>query len=217
MIKAAIFDMDGLLIDSEPLWQEAVIGTFAEHRIDLVREQMKETMGLRVDVVVEHWFNYALRKNPPKKEATEKVIERVAALIREKGHIMPGAKETVEFFAKEKMSLAIASSSPTKVIEAALERISIGEHMSVIHSGENEVFAKPHPAIYITTARKLNLEPEFCLAFEDTLNGVLAVKAARMKCVAVPNEMMRGDKRFCIADLVLGSLSDFRPEHLKNL
>lgn len=98
-----------------------------------------------------------------------------------------------------------------------LDRILIERYVKIICSAENERFGKPHPGVYLTAANKLGVRPEDCLVFEDTINGLVAAKAARMKCVAVPNEFNKGDRRFCLADITNPSLKNFCLEHLKNL
>ena len=214
MVKAVIFDMDGLLIDSEPLWEEAEIKTFREVGVPITKEKTNETMGLRVDEVVEHWFSRYPWKSPSKKEVEVKVVERVIELIQERGKAQKGAEGIMRLFANKKVPMAIASSSQTEIINAVLGKLSIQKYFKVAHSAEHEPYGKPHPGVYITTAKKLNVEPESCLAFEDSPNGVLSAKAAKMKCIAVPDSAMRDNKIFFIADMVLGSLEDFRLEDL---
>jgi len=215
MIKGVIFDMDGLLINSEPLWQEAEIETFTKVGVPLTKEMTKETMGLRVDEVVEHWFSRYPWKEPSKKEIGEKIIKRVIELIKNKGMARKGVKEIIGFFTNQNIPIAIASSSQMEIIDAVLEKLSIRQHFKVIYSAENEPYGKPHPGVYITTVKKLNINPEQCLAFEDSPNGVLAAKAAKVKCIAVPDEMVKDNKTFSIADMVIDSLRDFRSEYLK--
>lgn len=215
MIKAVIFDMDGLLIDSEPMWQEAEMETFSRVAVPLTKKRAKETMGLRADEIVEHWYSRYPWKKRTKKEIENRIIERVIELIKEKGVAHRGAKEIVELFVEENIPIAIASSSPTKIIDAVLEKITIRQHIKVIHSAENELYGKPYPAVYITTAKKLNIDPQDCLVFEDSPNGVLAAKAARMKCIAVPGPTVKDNKTFFIADMIINSLEDFRFDYLK--
>lgn len=216
-IKAAIFDMDGLLIDSEPLWQEAEVKIFSEVGVPLTMEMTRETMGLRADEVVEHWFSRYPWEDAPKKEIENRIIQRVIDLIQERGTLRPGAVEVIDLFARQNIPIAIASSSQTRIIEAVLEKIPNRKHIKIIHSAEYEPYGKPHPGVYITAAKKLNVFPEHCLAFEDSPNGVLSAKAARMKCTAVPDQTMKGNKIFSIADLQLDSLKDFHLGLLEHL
>lgn len=216
-IKAVIFDMDGLLIDSEPFWQEAEVETFKEVGVPLTYEWTGETMGMRVDEVVEHWYVRYPWNKPPKKEIEARIVERVIALVKEKGEPRRGVAKIVQLFWKAGIPMAIASSSQTEIINAVLEKIHIRDQIRMVHSAEHEPYGKPHPGVYITTTEKLGVRPMDCLAFEDSPNGVLAAKAAKMKCIAVPDQIPREDKRFVIADLIIDSLEDFRLEYLESL
>ena len=209
--------MDGLLIDSEPLWEEAEIKTFREVGVPLTKEKTKETMGLRVDEVVEHWFSRYPWKSPSKKEVEAKVVKRVIELIQKRGEAQKGVERIMRLFANKKISMAIASSSQTEIINAVLDKLSIQKYFKVVHSAKHEPYGKPHPGVYLTTAKKLHVEPEFCLAFEDSPNGVLSAKAAKMKCIAVPDSAMKNNKIFSIADMALDSLQDFRLEYLERI
>jgi len=216
-IKAAIFDMDGLLIDSEPLWQEAEIETFKDVGVFLTKEMAKKTMGLRLDEVVEYWFSRSPWKKPTKKEIEIKIVERVIELIGRKGTLKNGVIKTLDFFTVKNIPMAIASSSQTDIINAVLDKTSIGKYFKIVHSAQNEKYGKPHPGVYITAAEKIDIDPKHCLAFEDSPNGVLAAKAAKMKCVVVPDQIIKTDNRFSIADKIIDSLNDFSLEILENL
>ena len=104
-------------------------------------------------------------------------------------------------------AVALASSSAYRLIGAVTERLGLAGEFEVAYSAEEEEYGKPHPGVYLTTARRLGVAPTQCLAIEDSFNGVLAAKAARMRCVAIPEPAQRRDPRFGIADLVLDSLA----------
>ena len=214
MIKAVIFDMDGLLIDSEPIWEEAEVEVLNKVGVPLTRVKTKETMGLRVDEVVSHWHSKYPWVEPSQKEIEERIVKRVIELIQEKGQTQPGVLEIVNLFKNHNIPMAIASSSSTKIIEAALNRIGIKNHIQLICSAEHEPFGKPHPGVYLTTAKKLRLDPKECLVFEDSPNGVAAAKAAKMTCIAVPSGKVKGDPKFDSADEIIDSLNEFRISNL---
>lgn len=209
MIKAIIFDMDGLLIDSEPLWAIAETEVISKAGVPITKERTAETMALRIDDVVEYWFSKYPWTGPSKEEMAREIMDRVVQLINQEGVMMPGAKRTIEFFAEKNLPLAIASSSAKRIIEAFLDKMALRKYIKIIHSAEKEPYGKPHPGVYIAAAEKMGIRPEYCLAFEDSFNGVLSAKSARMKCVAVPSEPVKKDPRFCIADVRVDSLLDF--------
>ncbi len=204
MIEAAIFDLDGLLIDSEPLWRRAEIEVFARAGLVLTDAECAQTTGLRIDEVVrlrraQHRGWHTLGEA----DAVEAIHARVVALMREAGAAKEGAREAVAYVASKGVRVALASSSALRVIDAALERLGLQSSFEVVRSAEVEPYGKPHPGVYLATAGALGVAPTACVAIEDSLNGLVAAKAARMRCVAVPEH---DDGRFALADVTLASL-----------
>jgi sugar-phosphatase len=202
-----IFDMDGILIDSEPLWRIAEVEALNAAGVPITLEDAVETTGLRTDEVVEHWYARSPWDTLPKKEVEARIITRVIALVRERGGPMPGALAALDLLGAH-YPLAVASSSASEIIAAVLETLGIGGRFVITQSAEHEPFGKPHPGVYIEAARRLNIAPWRCLAIEDSPNGVIAAKAARMTCIAIPDPALRDDRRFNAADIVLRSLAD---------
>ncbi len=207
MIRAVIFDMDGVLIDSEPFWQESEIEAFGRAGLALTREMCLQTMGLRVDEVVEHWRRRRDFDRTPAGALEDSIIGGVVERILSKGEAKEGAAEALEFFRGRGVRVALASSSAYRLIRAVTGRLGLADSFDCVYSAEDEEYGKPHPGVYLTTARRLGVAPTECLAIEDSFNGVLAAKAARLSCVAVPEPAQRRDPRFSIADLVLDSLA----------
>ncbi len=210
MIEAVIFDMDGLMIDSEPFWQQAEIEEFRKVDIQLNKTLCEQTMGVRIDEVVQHWY----AKHPwdlqrmPLETMQKNIVDKVIEQILSEGVIMKGVLETIAFFQRRPLKLALASSSERRIIDAVLESLKLSDVFSVIHSAEHEEYGKPHPAVYLSTAKMLNVLPSHCLALEDSINGMIAAKSAKMKCLVVP-EAGNTDPRFALADKQLTSLSEF--------
>jgi len=208
LIQAAIFDMDGLLIDSEPLWMEAELKVLRGVGVPLLPANCVETRGWRVDEVVAYWFSRHPWEGPAPHMVAGQLVDAVIELVQKRGAPLPGAIEAIEALSERFGVVGLASSSPTILIEAVLEVLGVRSHFQVVHSAEGEAFGKPHPAVFLSAARKLGMDPTRCLVLEDSFAGVLAAKAARMKCIAVPEAGERGDPRFVIADRILGSLEE---------
>ncbi len=214
---AVVFDLDGLLIDSEPFWRRAEIEVFATVGLHLTEEQTRQTMGLRIDDAVRHWWERSPWEGMAPPEVERAVTARVAELIESEGEPMPGARDVIALCRRLGIPMAVCSGSYAVVIEAALDRLGITEAMSAWHSAEWEPMGKPHPGAYLSTAAKLGVDPTACLAFEDSFNGAISGKAARMRVVAVPEPGAQGSTRWGFCDLVLDSLEDFDAAALRSL
>lgn len=217
MPDAVIFDMDGLLVDSEPLWAQAEMEVFGEVGIVLGEEDCARTKGLRTDDVVAYW--YARRpwvgRSAADIEAT--LIQRVAARLREEGVALPGVASALAVAKKGGRPIALASSSPSVIIAATLERLGLNDVFDVVQSAEHEPLGKPHPGIFLRAAERLGVAPTACVVLEDSLTGLIAAKAARMSCVVVPFDHPHHDARFVLADAILASLEGFTEELVATL
>jgi mannitol-1-/sugar-/sorbitol-6-/2-deoxyglucose-6-phosphatase len=186
-VEAVIFDMDGLLVDTEPIWRSVHAEVFGELGLDLARWPGIVTTGMRVDEVSD-------------------ITKRVASLVPERARLCPGAVEAIRWCREHGLHLGMATGSLWPVVEAVLASFDFGAELDVVVSAEDERFGKPHPAVYLTAATKLGAPPTQCLVFEDAVNGIVAAKAARMRVVVVPSGYSLGDPRVVLADLELGSL-----------
>jgi mannitol-1-/sugar-/sorbitol-6-/2-deoxyglucose-6-phosphatase len=217
LIKAVIFDMDGVLIDSEPFWKIAEISSFNSVGVPLTGEMCETTVGMRIQEVTRYWFSKYTwdLKEKSFNELEDEIINGVISLIKSEGIPSEGVSEILDYITSKRLPMAIASSSSLKIINAVVDKFEIRKFFEVIHSAEIEKFGKPHPAIYLNTAKSLGIEPVFCLAIEDSFNGLQSAKDARMKTVVIPNPNFYDDPKFDIADLKLKSLLEFNEEHLK--
>lgn len=213
MIRAAIFDLDGLLIDSEPLWQDAEVELFPTVGHEIARSDCARTRGLRIDEAVRYWYAIRPWTDPTCEELASRIAGRVKQLLIERGRAMPGALEAVALARSLGLKVAVASSSSGELIAAAMERLGIAG-LDAVRSAEHEAYGKPHPAVLLSTARDLAVDPTECVVLEDSLNGVIAARAARMRCVAVPEPEQADDPRFAIADVKLRSLQELGPAAL---
>lgn len=207
--RAILFDMDGLLIDSEPLWRRAEVEVFGRVGLVLDESDCFQTTGLRIDEVAEFWFQRSPWRGPSPGEVARQIVARVIELVRAEGAPKEGVAEALSFAAGRGVPVALVSSSPYALINATLDRLQLRASFSLVYSAEDEPFGKPHPGVYLSAASRLGVPPRACLALEDSLNGLIAAKAARMLCLAVPEPEHRHDPRFSLADHVIPSLLSF--------
>ena len=215
-MKAAIFDMDGLLLDSEPLWKEAEITVFNSVGVPLTKELCQETVGVRIDGVVRYWYKKFPWQKESLKSVEARILDEVSRLILKDGRLMPGVSETIEALRTANYTLAVASSSPMQLIRAALEKFEVIDFFSVLHSAEFEEKGKPDPAVYLSTISRLGSDPRDCIALEDSVPGVRAAKSAGARVIAVPDPADISNPGFAAADVVLSSLTDFSIERIED-
>lgn len=216
-MKAVIFDMDGVLIDSEPLWKIAEVEGFAKVGLDTQATDFEESVGLRIDEVVKIWHQKTLWTGKTVKEVEDDIVNILIREIHAQGQAMPGVKNALELFKSNGYKIGLATSSYQRIIDAVLHKLQIAEYFEVCHSAEHEIHGKPHPAVYLTAAEQLGVHPTECLVFEDSLNGVIAGKAARMKVVAVPEHSNTYNPKLTVADLLIDSLDQVDLNRLLSL
>jgi mannitol-1-/sugar-/sorbitol-6-/2-deoxyglucose-6-phosphatase len=207
-LAAAIFDMDGLLVDSEPLWRQAEIEVFGRHGVTLTDAECRATKGSRIGDVARAIFESRPWRGPSPEEVAAAVVTRVGELIRATATAMPGSVAAVASCRGRGMAVALASSSPPVLIAEVLERLGLGAVFEVVHSATEEAAGKPDPAVFLTTARLLGVDPADCVVFEDAPAGVVAAKSAGMCCVVVPEQPADDLAPYAAADVVLGSLEE---------
>ena len=217
MIKAVIFDMDGLLINSEPFWQESEKKVFNSLGVATSKELFETFMGKRIDEVVDVMWEIQTWNHKSKEQVVEEIVNNVIMLVHEKGKALAGVFTVLEALKKSDLKIGLASSSKMKIIQAVLDKLNIREYFEVVHSAEFEDYGKPHPQIFISTAEMLGVAPSDCLVFEDSLNGVISALAANMKCYAIPEQEALNLDKFIIANKSLKSLEEFNLADLKDL
>ena len=213
-VRAAIFDMDGLLIDSEPLWKQAERRIYETVDVFVDDDFLRQTEGLRLAESIQLVNSLRPFSTKTNEQLSDEITGAMCDMILTKGEALPGVYEALDFFKSRNIPVALASSSAHQLISIVMRKLSLEKYFSVISSGEHEPFGKPHPQIFISTAQDLQVDPTDCVVFEDSINGVLAAKAARMFCIAVPDRHGYEDSRLAIADVKLRSLEDFNEELL---
>ncbi len=198
--EAVIFDMDGVLIDSEPLWKIAMEDVFRSVGCSLTKQDFQKTVGLRLDEVIEYWYKHTGWENASPKEVEDAIVQRMVQLLKENGTPLTGVIETLDYLKSTGLKIGLATSSYEILINTVLEALSIRHFFDFTHSAENEAFGKPHPAVYLSVAERLGVQPTQCLVIEDSLNGIISGKAARMKVVCIPEKSHHPEPKLSIAD-----------------
>lgn len=199
-IDAVIFDMDGVLIDSEPLWKIAEIEVFNSLGLNMQKPDLEETVGLRIDQVVSFWRTRFPWQGKSNEEVVQAIVDRVIFYVNKEGNSMKGVHEILQWLRENNVKIGIGTSSYQRILDAVLNKLGIAHYFDVVHSAEHEEYGKPHPAVYLTCAKLLETAPANCLVIEDSFNGLLAAKSASMATVVVPEHSNTPHPHLCIAD-----------------
>lgn len=209
--------MDGLLIDSEPLWHKASKKALQSVGVDLTKEDFSKTLGRGITNAIDDWYHMKPWKGASQAEIKALIIDDFEELVKNEGKAKPGVHEILELFKNRPLPMAIASSTDYKIIDTVVDTLKIRSYFDVIYSAQHETHSKPHPGVFISTAKRLEVEPRYCLVFEDAPSGVLAAKAAHMKCIAVPEPAVKNHPFIQTADIIIDSLEEFDKTMLANL
>ena len=212
--EAIIFDMDGLLVHTEPFWVQAQIDILSNLGATISEQTCAKTKGLRIDEVVAEYHQQTQWKQYSIAEVAAQIASRVGQLFQQQGQLLVGAEKAIITAKSLGVPVVLASSSPLSLIDTILHQAKLRNSFDALFSAEHDAYGKPHPAIYIRTAQTLRVNPQRCVAIEDSFFGLLAAKAARMQCIVVPEYP---SPQWVIADHVLPSLSVLTPQHLINI
>jgi HAD superfamily hydrolase (TIGR01509 family) len=210
LIEAVVFDLDGVLIDSEQAW-DAVRREFVTERGGRWHDRaQREMMGMSST----EWSHYvrALGVGLPPERISEEVVARLAARYRERLPLLPGARDAVQRLAS-RWPLGLASSSNRQLIDLVLDVGGLAPFFQVTVSSEEVARGKPAPDVYLAAARRLGVDPSGCVAIEDSRNGILSAAAAGMRVIAIPNRTFPpDDEALAAADRILESLDSLTAE-----
>ena len=210
MIEAVVFDLDGVLLDSEQVWDEV--------REELVKERggrwheqaQTEMMGMS-SVEWSRYMHDELGLPEPPEEISAEVVQRLDEVYRKRLPLIDDAREAVERLAA-RWPLGLASSSNREVIDLVLDLSGLARFFRVTVSSEEVPRGKPAPDVYLEAARGVGVPPERCAAVEDSNNGIRSAKAAGMRVIATPNQHYPpGEEALALADVTLGSLAELTP------
>jgi HAD superfamily hydrolase (TIGR01509 family) len=211
MIEAVVFDLDGVLIDSEPVWEQVRRGLVAERGGHWAPDAQKKLMGMSTP----EWARYLsedLGVGLPPGEVAAIVVDRMAASYREHLPLLPGAVEAVRRLAA-RWPLGLASSAPAALIETVLQSAGLRPDFRVTMSTEQVPRGKPAPDIYLAVAEGLGVAPASCAAVEDSSNGLRSAAAAGLHVIAIPRPQYPPDPdALAGTSLVLSGLDGLTPE-----
>ena len=186
-MNAVIFDMDGVIVDSEPFWQKAEKEVFTSLGIEMTEELCKVTQRMTTDEVTRFWFERNPWENNEAGEVENMVVDRVIELIELEDCIIPGVIDTVKELKSRGFKLGLATNSPYRIIPKVLNKMNMTKEFEIISSAEFEKNGKPEPDVYLSTLQKLNEKPENCIVIEDSNSGIMAAKKAGLKVIAFTN------------------------------
>ncbi|MGF7454018.1 hexitol phosphatase HxpB [Pasteurella bettyae] len=216
-IKAIIFDMDGVLIDSEPLWKQAGIETFNTYGIPVTWKDMMALTGIPAKGVATLLYEKYHLSPLPIDEMADKFNQHAINLILEKKPLISGVKETLEKLTALGYKMAIASASPRSLLEGITKSCGIDQYFTYLSSATELSYNKPHPEVWLNAAKVLGVDCYECIGIEDSIIGMISVKAASMKCIVVPGIIGPNDPRWSLADKKLSSLLEINQQIIKQL
>jgi HAD superfamily hydrolase (TIGR01509 family) len=216
VIEAVVFDLDGVLVDTEEVWDEAR-RQIAEERGGRWRDDAQRAM---MGMSSQEWSKYMHEEigvpDPPE-QISDEVVRRLSALYRERLPLIPGGLEAVRRLVAS-TPLAIASSSNRPIIDLFLELTGTAGLFRATVSSEEVGQGKPAPDVYLEAARRLAVAPERCAAVEDSENGIRSAAGAAMKVIAIPNAVFPpSHEALALADVVLASLDELTPKLVESL
>ncbi len=210
MIEAVVFDLDGVIVDSEHVW-DAAREALARERGGRWHEKAQQDMMGMSSVEWSRYMHDVIGLREPPEEISAAVVNRLEETYREELPLFEGAPEAVAQLA-ERWPLAVASSSNRPIIELVLELSGLGRYFRTTVSSEEVARGKPAPDVYLEAAHRLGVDPSRTVAVEDSRNGILSAKAAGMRVVAIPNRRYPpGEEALGAADVVLRSIVELTP------
>ena len=211
---ALIFDMDGVLVDSNPFHLRKWVNLLNEHGIPFDPEALPaQILGHRNDELLRHFFGPALTA-PERRALIEELEEKFRVAFKPHAEPLPGLRELMVQASQAGIPMAVASSAMRKNVEFVVDALGLRPYFRFLLNGDEVSHAKPHPEIYLKAAGKLGVNPGDCVGFEDSFVGIEAVKNAGMKCIGIASSFPLEDLRQTGADRMVASFRELNLEGL---
>lgn len=218
-MQAVIFDMDGLLIDSEPFWKQAEKRVFTSIGVNITDDLSVKTMGMTTRGATKFWLNHAgISLSPQEMEKVENdVIDEVISLTASSGKAMPGVQELLLLLKQQNLNIALATNAPSRIVPVVLKRLAIEEFFHSYVADEDVEQGKPHPAIYQLALERINAKACHTIAFEDSVTGMTAAMSAGIRTIVVPSKANFHLSKYEVATLKLESLVGLELQRLQHM
>ncbi|MEZ9538387.1 hexitol phosphatase HxpB [Shewanella sp. 10N.286.51.B8] len=209
-INAVIFDMDGVIIDTEPAWQRVEVAVLSQLGVPITLADAEKTTGMRIDLLVHYWYQKYPWPEYDNQAVSQQIIDGVIHFIETEGKPMKGVVAALQACQQQGLKIGLATSSSSDLIAAVMNKLAIRDYFEAIASAEKLQYGKPHPEVYLNCATALGVEPATCLAIEDSFNGLIAARAASMQTVAIPATEFAGQSRWQVAHHQLAHLDQLK-------
>ncbi len=207
-IKAVIFDMDGVLIDSEPLWRKAMVKGFNQFGMPVSEEDCRKTMGRRINEVVDLWIEHHKVTGYSSAQIELVIMDTLIDMIITEGKAIDGVLELFDFCKAKGLKIGLATSSSERLMNTVLNKLGLSSDFDAAVSAEHLKYGKPHPEVFLICAEKIGVLPADCIVIEDSVNGAIAAKAAQMQLVVVPDAGTKHPEKFAIANHTLPNMHE---------
>jgi sugar-phosphatase len=178
----------------------------------LTKEDFQKTVGLRIDEVIHFWNVTENWGVIDESKVEEDIISKMEELITSNPFPLKGVIETLSYLRTKPLKIGLATSSSKRLINAVLSSLNVGHFFDYTQSAEDESHGKPHPAVYLSVAKALNVSPTKCLVVEDSYNGIISGLSARMKVVCIPEKTHFPNPKLALADFQFDSMQEFLNE-----
>lgn len=208
MIKAVIFDMDGTLINSQPIWYQVSTDFFQKNGFPVTMDDMIKLTGSPVAKLVDYVLQTHGQKDKERAQLVTELMDYAVSEILAAKPLMPNVKEVLAQLKQQGIKMAVASASPRNMLQGIVDSCGIAEYFDYLASAEELDYNKPHPAVYLHAAQQLSINPTECFAVEDSVLGMISGKAATMKTVVIPAQAEWDDPRWTLADFKLTNIAE---------